>query len=197
MHFEISSKARSFNFPEENVKVVVQPDSTIHESKAMKLCITPRHHPEYTEGKQDIKMSKIYDFSPSGFVSQQKLMVVIPLFPSHSYSYEDMTLMYREDSSSEFVSAENLKRHRPNWAFNRNKCYIFLNHFCGIYVSKSFWQTVKGITLNALLFYKYNKDNLELLELKTTFGCYAEESKCSKDEVIKVINPYCEAIESY
>ena len=132
-------------------------------------------------------MSKIYEFSPSGFTIQNKIMFVIPLFDSHHYDYDNLTLMYRKDRHSEFVDANELEVHKPAWLFYGNRCYIFLDHFCGIHVGKQTndsGQEVKCITLNTLLFYKQTDRFLELI---TTFACYNKKSTCSYKKLTTVL----------
>ena len=133
-------------------------------------------------------MSKIYKLCPSGLTTQNKIMFVIPLFASHHYDYDNMTLMYQQDGNSPFVDADELLAHKPTWLFYGNKCYVFLNHFCKIYVSKiknSSGKKAKCISSESLLFYKLTD---RILELITTFGCYNEESKCSSKKIKEVWN---------
>ena len=143
------------------------------------------------------QMSKIYEFSPSGLQMQNRIMVVIPLLEAHSYDYDNMTLMYREDKTCEFRRADRLKKHKPTWLFHRNSCYLFLSHFCGTYVADQgreegsfvyrfcccFCEMEGKRYLDTLLFYKYQEKTLELL---VTFGCYNEKSSCSTSHVKKV-----------
>ena len=132
-------------------------------------------------------MSKMYEFNPSGLTTQNKIMFVIPLFDSHHYDYDNMTLMYQEDRQSQFVDADEMKVHKPTWVFFGNKCCIFLNHFCKIYVTKrkGSGKKVKYVDVQSLLFYKQTEG---ILELVTTFGCYKRKSPCSTEKVTKVLN---------
>ena len=131
-------------------------------------------------------LSKIYEFSPSGRITANNMMLVLPLLPSHAYDYENLTLMYRKDATSPFVSADSLEEHKPTWAFVEDKCYVFTNHFCGFLVETIKDANGKGkrLTLESLLFSKYQSN---MLELKVTFGCYNNKSKCSTTAVIEVI----------
>ena len=131
-------------------------------------------------------MSKIYELSPSGFEAENEIMFVIPLFDSHNYDYDNMTLMYREDRGREFFDADDMKNHKPTWVFHGNICYVFLNHFCGIYVKMNSSNTeLNSITLQSLLFYKLENRTLELV---TTFGCYNRDSSCSNMKVTQVFD---------
>ena len=181
--FEISSEAKSYYFPEENVTVVIPPNTLGHFQKS---CITPESH---DTPRKDAK-SKIYEFSPSGLVMQNRIMVIIPLFDSHSYNSNNMTLMYRENKTSDFVCTKNMTDDKPTWLFHRNTCYLFLNHFCGIYVSQvsSGKDSKQSLELEALLFYKYTEG---IVELKLTFGCYNVSSSCSRKRVIEVCLHHC------
>ena len=124
-------------------------------------------------------MSKIYEFSPSGLRTQNRMMFVIPLLDSHHYDYNNMTLMYRENNIQEFRDANLEKDHKPTWLFHRNSCYIFLNHFCQIYVFEQMKQNIlqfcccitprESVQIESLLFHKYDGTTLEL---KLVFGCY-------------------------
>ena len=94
--------------------------------------------------------------------------------------------MYRKDKDCEFVDAEKMKVHKPTWLFYGNECYVFLNHFCGVYVgvvTSGSGVEMKSITLQSLLFYKQRKN---ILELVTTFGCYNRDSICSYEKVKQV-----------
>ena len=77
-----------------------------------------------------VAISKIFEFSPSGLTTQNNMMIVLPLDPCHRYDYENLTLMYRHDCSSQFVSADSLQTNKPEWMFDGDKCYLFTNHFC-------------------------------------------------------------------
>ena len=127
-------------------------------------------------------MSKIYNFSPSDLKTQNRMMVVFPLFDSHSYDYNNMTLMYRENEASDFVCADSLTNHRPTWLFHRNFCYLFLNHFCSFYAHMP-GQKEDSIRPETILLYKHTG---ERLQPKLTFGCLKEECCVSFKNVIKV-----------
>ena len=173
----ISSEDKSHYFPEEDVTVVIPPNTLCYTQVAS---ITPENH---IPSRPDA-MSKIYEFSPSGQTTQNRLMVVIPLFKSHSYDYNNLTLMYRKNQTSDFMHADSMADDKPTWLFHRNMCYIFLNHFCGTYVTQvGSGQESHQIILETLLFYKYSGKDLNL---KLTFGCYNDESTCSRKHIIQV-----------
>ena len=180
MSFEISSDAKSYYFPEEKITVVIPPNTLGHKETPCMASITTESPGTYIE---DAK-SKIFEFGPSGFQSQNRMMVVFPLFGSHSYDYNNMTLMYKENKTSEFIDAATMTHHKPSWLFHRNTCYVFLNHFSCVYV-RSTRRGQHGSTLyrDSLLFYKYNQQSFKL---KLTFGCYDETCVCSSTEVFQV-----------
>ena len=181
MSFEISSDAKSYYFPEEKITVVIPPNTRGHNETPCMASITIESPSTYIEDAE----SKILEFGPSGFQSQNTIMVVLPLFGSHSYDYNNMTLMYRENETSEFIDAATMTHHKPSWLFHRNTCYLFLNHFCGVYVKGTRRPRQHRSTLycDSLLFYKYNQKSFEL---KLTFGCYDETCVCSSTEVFQV-----------
>ena len=104
------------------------------------------------------------------------------MLPSHCHDYNNLTLMYRPDDTSPFVPAESVETHKLFWKFERDKCYIFTNHFCGFLLNQNDRPEEK-ITLDAIMLAKFDQD---LLYLKLTFGCYNQKSKCSIPEVCKV-----------
>ena len=185
LEYEICSKAASLFFPEENITVEIPPNSLPAHVAPCRASVSPE---ECQGSRPKNAMSKIYEFSPSGLTTQNNIMFVIPLFDSHQYEYDNMTLMYQQDSHCQFVDADDMKVHKPTWLFYGNRCYIFLNHFCKIYVEKkpnSSGREVDSLTVEALLFYKQTG---KILELVTTFGCYNEKSICSSNNVKQVLN---------
>ena len=178
LQFEISSEARSYYFPEENVTVVIPPNTLSHEHKPCVASITL----ENSEPEKDAK-SKIYKFSPSDLTTQNRIMVVIPLFDSHSYDYSNLTLMYRKDKESEYMPADRVRDHQPSWLFYRNTCYIFLNHFSWFKISFRHRSHQHKLGVDSLLFYKCN---CGISELKLTFGCFNETCECSFKHLIQV-----------
>ena len=187
LEYETSLKAASLFFPKENVTVEIPPNSLPAHVTPCRASVSPE---EWQGSRPKNAMSKIYEFSPSGLTTQNNIMFVIPLFDSHQYEYDNMTLMYQQDSHCQFVDADDMKVHKPTWLFYGNKCYIFLNHFCKMYVSKKkniSGRKVKSISLESLLFYKQDGKNLELV---TTFGCYSGKSVCSSKKVEQVLNFY-------
>ena len=180
--FQISSEAKSYFFAEENITVVIPPNTLEHASSCMASIRSKRH-----DTPQPDALSEIYEFTPSGLMTQNRIMFVIPLYKRHSYDHQNMTLMYRENNTSDFMCADSMIDHKPTWLFHRNTCYLFLNHFCGLYVTEedSGQNSHKqAFSLESLLFYKYSA---EVLELKLTFGCYNESSECSRKQMIQVI----------
>ena len=129
-------------------------------------------------------MSKLYQFKPGGLTVERKIMFVIPLFAAHNYDYKNMTLMYKRNPHSEFVPANTLAEHTPTWLFHGNRCYVFLSHFCKAYVKKTSNEESESHQLETLLFCKQNGN---VLELKTTFGCYKEISNCSVKKNVEVM----------
>ena len=183
MFFEISSEEKSHYFPEENITVVIPPNTLGY---TLKASITPESH---NPSRPDA-MSKIYEFSPSGLTTQNRLMVVFPLFKSHSYDDNNLTLMYRKEETSDFMHADSMADDKPTWLFHRNMCYIFLKHFCGMYVTRAGpGQESNQIVLDTVLFYKFSENKKEL-NLKLTFGCYNEDSVCSCNRVIEVCSHF-------
>ena len=149
MSFEISSVAKSYYFSEENITVVVPPNTRGHMQEPCMAYITPKIHGTTIK---DAK-SKVYEFSPSGLETQNRMMIVIPLLDCHTYDYNNMTLMYRENSRSDFIPADTMKDHKPTWLFHRNTCYLFLNHFCEAYIKQvGTGENSLQIALDALLF---------------------------------------------
>ena len=185
MSFEISPWANSYYFHKENVTVVIPPNTLNWMQKPCTASITAKcHNTATTDAK-----SKIYEFSPSGLETQNRIMVVFPLFDSHYYDYRNMTLMYRENIKSDFICAKSMIDHKPTWLFHRNTCYLFLNHFCEAYIKQvGSGEDSCQITLDALLFYKQSEKDLKL---KFTFGCYDEKSACSCKCVIEVCFLFC------
>ena len=186
MQFEISSSGASYYFPENDITVEIPPN-VLPPSKSPLIASISKEYPQDSEHA----LSEIYEFSPSGLGMQNQIMFVIPLFHAHNYDYDNMRLMYLEDSHGEFVLADTIKANKPAWIFHGNLCYIFLSHFCKAYVVKkpnSYGKIEKSIHLATLLFFKYSEsaDSNSILELKTTFGCFARKSKCSKFKVIEV-----------
>ena len=186
LQYKISWRGESFHFLGENITIEIPPNTLpAHDTLFCRTASVstaechgiPLEHP----------MSKIYEFSPSGLTTQNKIMFVIPLLDCHHYDYDNMTLMYQEDRHSQFVDADELKVNKPTWLFYGNKCYVFLNHFCKIYVTKRKGSSkkVKYVGVKSLLFYKQTDGILELL---TTFGCYNRKSQCSTEKVTKVLN---------
>ena len=142
--------------------------------------ITPKSH---NTAIKDAK-SKVYKFTPSGKVAQNRMMIVIPLFDSRNYDYENMTLIFRKNSTGDFIRADSIANHKPTWVFHRNTCYLFLNHFCEAYIKQvGSGENSLQITLDALLFYKQSEKDLKL---KLTFGCYNSSCVCSSKQVIQV-----------
>ena len=185
LEYEISSKAASLFFPEENITVEIPPNSLPAHVAPCRASVSPE---ECLGSHLKNAMSKVYEFSPSGLTTQNNIMFVIPLFNSHQYDYDNMTLMYQQDEHYQFVDADDMKLHKPTWLFCGDKCYVFPNHFCKMHVAKkkdSSGRKVKSITLESLLFYKKAG---KILELVTTFGCYNEKSVCSTKEVKRVLN---------
>ena len=185
LEYEISSKAASLYFPDENITIQIPPNSLPAHVAPCRASVSPE---ECQGSHQRNAMSKIYEFNPSGLTIQNNIMFVIPLFDSHQYEYDNMTLMYQQDRHCQFVDADDMKVHKPTWLFYGNKCYIFVNHFCKMYVSKKkniSGRKVKSITLESLLFYKQDGKNLELV---TTFGCHNKKSVCSTKKVEQVWN---------
>ena len=185
LKYEISSKAASFYFPNENVTIEVPPNSLPADLTPCMASVLPK---KWQGSPPKDAMSKIYEFIPNGLTIQNKIMFVIPLFASHHYDYDNMTLMYRQDRHSQFVDADELKVHKPTWLFYGNECFVFLNHFCEAFVHVKKYnsgRTVKYFTLESLLFYKQTKN---ILELVTTFGCYEKTSICSRETIIQVFD---------
>ena len=183
--YEISSKCDLFHFPDNEVTVEIPPNSLPAHLTSCMASVSPK---KWQGPPQKHALSKIYEFSPSGLTTQNKLMFVIPLFDSHHYDYDNMTLMYRQDRHSQFVDADELKVHKPTWLFYGNECFVFLDHFCEGQISEKKLASggrVKFITLESFLFFKQT-DNI--LELVTTFGCYERTSICSCEKVIQVFN---------
>ena len=186
LQYKISWRGESFHFLGENITIEIPPNTLpAHDT----LCTASVSTAECHGIPLEHPMSKIYDFSPSGLTTQNKIMFVIPLFDSHHYDYDNMTLMYQEDRHSQFVDAGKLKVHKPTWLFYGNKCYVFLKHFCKIYAArkKSSNKKVKCVDVESLLFYKQTG---RILELVTTFGCYNGKSDCSIKNVKQVLKLY-------
>ena len=184
MEYEVSSKAASLYFPDENITIKIPPNCLPAHVIPCRASVAPE---ECQGSPQKNTISKTYEFSPSGLTTQNKIMFVIPLFDSHHYDYDNMTLMYQHNKHSQFVDANNMKANKPTWLFYGNKCYVFLNHFCKMYVAikkNSSGRKVKSIALETLLFYKQTG---KILELITTFGCYNGKSICSCKEVKQVL----------
>ena len=185
MEYKISSKALSLCFPNKNITVAIPPNCLPAHVAPFRASVSPE---ECQGSRLKNAMSKIYELSPSALTTQNNIMIVIPLFDSHQYEYDNMTLMYQQDRHCQFVDADDIKVHKPTWLFYGNKCYIFLNHFCKLYVAKrknSSGKKVKSIIVESLLFYKQTG---KILELVTTFGCYNGKSVCSCKEVKQVLN---------
>ena len=173
----ISAKPMAYSFHEEWIRAITESEP----GEWTDIYIQPICHSPSTKEKHSA-MSKIYEFTPHGLATQTKSMFVLPLYPQHRYNYSQYTLMYRQNSESEFVPADFLTSHKPSWLFQRGKCYFFANHFCGIFVKERDHGT-SDFTLMALLFVKSHGRNLDLL---LTFGCFADGSSCSKEKLIKV-----------
>ena len=158
---------------------MIPPNTLICGQKPCIASITPKNS---DTPMKDAK-SKIYKFSPSGLTTQNRIMVVIPLFDSHSYNYSNMSLMYRKNKESDFMPADCVTSHKPAWLFHRNTCYMFLNHFCEVKVSSGENSSQHKFGVDSLLFYKCNHG---ISELKLTFGCYSKTCVCSFQRVIEV-----------
>ena len=176
-------EGQSYYFPALNVTIETIPEPA---SKVSSLNCTVSAREYHRDTSDDVvPMSKLFEFLPSGQHTQNNMMLILPLLPRHSYDYANLVLMYQEDGNSPFIRAESLKTNKPAWMFVRDKCYIFTNHFCSYLVEqiKSGDRVVDSLILEAMLFFKY-KENV--LNLKLTFGCYNDDSKCSKKAVTEV-----------
>ena len=186
--YQISSEAKSYCFDKENITVVI-PSNTVDAENACEATITPKSHSKHRKDA----MSKIYEFRPSRVNTKNRMMFVFALFNQHTYDYSNMTLMYRADEDSDFVCVDHMKDPKPTWLFHRNTCYLFLNHFCQVYVKLQIrlildWLFCCGtqpplIPVDCLLFYKHVGNNLKL---RLTFGCYHEKCYNSHRNVTEV-----------
>ena len=163
-----------------DITVVVQPEPSCSD-KPQKAYVKP-----ISDHLSPMAMSKVYELSPDCLSTENNIMLVIPLLQKHSYDYRNLTLMYKGDIHDEFVPTYILGDHKPTWLFHGNKCYIFISHFCKMFVKKTSTQhgKIKSFHCEALLFHKQTGNQPEL---KTTFGCYRKKSHCSSEKVIEVI----------